>query len=301
MVANVAILEQLATTAMGSVVDYAEDGTPIRAGNSIKARQSTVRGAVQAGCLAFVDHVRGATIRRAVADDHDRLWREAGAAAMTRLMFLPMPHEIATIAAFEHDVNLGTDEMLDLFDAAAARRGLRQKGLFYQKGTRRMFLPAELAGEGLPLRLANFAATRFAAPLTFADMGSGGTSVPVILVKPQGETAGICPARPTHDGFRALCIPLGKERYPVVVQIGAVARHVEIETILAVPTSDYIHTRVGFAARETPLTPLLDGIVEYAPGLWQCQSDYAFAMIQPPPLDDIADLLLVMVFRPIGR
>jgi hypothetical protein len=301
MVANVAVLEQLATTATGSVVDYADDGTPIRADNSIKARQSTVRDAVQAGCLAFVGHAQSATVRRAVADDDGRLWREACAAAMTRLMFLPMPHEIATIAAFEHDVNLGTDEMLDLFDSAAARRGLRQKGLFYQKGTRRMFLPAEMVNEGLPLRLANFAATRCSAPLTFGDMGSGGTSVPVILVQPHGEVTRICPARPTHEGFYALCIPLGKERYPVVVQIGAVGRHVEVETILAVPTSDYIHTRIGFAARETPLTPMLDGIVEYAPGLWQCRSDYAFAMIQPPPLNDIADLLLVMVFRPIGR
>jgi hypothetical protein len=178
---------------------------------------------------------------------------------------------------------------------------LRQKGLFYQKGTRRMFLPAELAGEGLPLRLANFAAARSGAPLTFGDMGSGTASVPVILVQPHGEVSRVCPARPTHDGFHALCIPLGKDRYPVVVQIGAVGRHVEIETILAVPTADYIHTRVGFAARETRLAPLLDGIVEYAPGLWQCQSDYAFAMIQPPALDDIADLLVVMVFRPVGR
>jgi len=295
------VLEQLATTAMGSVIDYADDGTPIRAANTIKARQSVVRDAVQSGCLAFVDHVRDATIRRAVADDNDRLWREACAAAMTRLMFLPLPHEIATIAAFEHDVNLGTDEMLDLFDPAAARRGLRQKGLFYQKGTRRMFVPAELADEGLPLRLANFAATRFASPLTFSDVVSGDGTVPVVLVEPQGEVQRVCPARPTHDGFRALCIPLGTRRYPVAVQIGAVGRHVEIDVIMAVPTSDYLYTQVRETPREMAITPLLDGIVEYAPGLWHCQSDYAFALLQPPPMEGIDDLMLIMVFRPIGR
>jgi len=301
MAGNVAVLEQLATTAMGSVIDYADDGTPIRAANTIKARQSVVRDAVQSGCLAFVDHVRDATIRRAVADDNDRLWREACAAAMTRLMFLPLPHEIATIAAFEHDVNLGTDEMLDLFDPAAARRGLRQKGLFYQKGTRRMFVPAELADEGLPLRLANFAATRFASPLTFSDVVSGDGTVPVVLVEPQGEVQRVCPARPTHDGFRALCIPLGTRRYPVAVQIGAVGRHVEIDVIMAVPTSDYLYTQVRETPREMAITPLLDGIVEYAPGLWHCQSDYAFALLQPPPMEGIDDLMLIMVFRPIGR
>jgi FMN phosphatase YigB (HAD superfamily) len=300
MVNNVAVIEQLATTAMGSVIDYDPDGQPIRAANSIKARQSAMRDAVQAGCLDFARRAAHATIRRALPHDHARLWREGGAAVLTRLMYLPLPHEVATIAAFEHDVNLGTDEMLDLFDPADARRNLRQKGLFYQKGTRRMFVPAELADEGLPLRLANFAALRFAAPLTFGDMVSGGGTVPVILCKPQGEVTGVCPARPTHDGFFALCIPLGAERYPVAVQIGKMARHVEIATIMAVPTCDYIPSRQGVVPRETAITPVLDGIVEYAPGLWSCRSDYAFALLPPPQMDAVDDLLLVMVFRPLG-
>lgn len=300
MIANVAVLEQLSTTAIGSVIDYAADGMPIRAAQTIKARQSDIRDAVQAGTVAFAREHAAAVLRRTAPVDRERLWREACAAAMTRLMFLPLPHEVATIAAFEHDVNLGTDEMVDLFDPAAARRGLRQKGLFYQKTTRRMFVPAELAGHGLPLRLANFAATRFAAPLTFADTVSGGGTVPVILVRPEGEQRGIAPARPTHDGFHALCIPLGTERCPVAVQIGAVARHVEIEAILAVPTGDYIAVRQGFAPRETAIVPLLDGIAEYAPGLWHCRSDFAFALLHPPALEPVTDLLLVMVFRPLG-
>jgi hypothetical protein len=46
---------------------------------------------------------------------------------------------------------------------------------------------------------------------------------------------------------------------------------------------------------------MLDGVVEYAPGLWTCASDYGFAMLHPPVLEGIDDLLLVMVYRPIGR
>jgi FMN phosphatase YigB (HAD superfamily) len=301
MIGNVAVLEQLSTTAIGSVIDYGDDGSPVRAANTIKARQSETREAVQAGCIGFAAQCRDATIRAAVPADVDRHWREACAAAMTRLMFLPLPHELAAIAAFEHDVNLGTDEHVDLFDSGAARRGLRRKGLYYQKGTRRMFVPAELAGEGMPLRLANLATTRFASPLTFADVASGEDTVPVVLVQSHGEVQRVCPARPTHDGFRALCIPLGADRYPVAIQIGAAARHVEIEAIFAVPTSEYLHTRVSLVSRETPVTPLLDGIVEYAPGLWQCASDYAFALLQPPDMADVDDLMLVMVFRPLGR
>ena len=132
-------------------------------------------------------------------------------------------------------------------------------------------------------------------------MVSGGYSVPVILAKPTGEVSGHCQARPTHDGFAALCIPLGEDRYPVAVQIGAVARHLEIETIVAVPTCDYIQTCNGNNPREVPVAPMLDGVSEFAPGLWQCRNDYAFALLQPPAMEGVKDLLLVMVFRPVGR
>ncbi|WP_428333865.1 HAD family hydrolase [Novosphingobium sp.] len=300
MVGNVAVLEQPSTTAIGSVIDYADDGTPIRAANSIKPGQGEIREQIQAGCIDFLRHQGDASIRAGVADDHDRHWREACAAAMTRLMFLPLQSEIATITAFEHDLNLGSDQTVALFDKAAARRGLRQKGLIFQKGTRRMFVPAELADEGMPVRLANFASIRFGSEMTFGDVGDGGATVPVVLVKPEGEVQGVCSARPTHDGFQAVCIPLGRERYPVAVQIGAVGHHIEVETIIAVPTCEYLHTRPNMASRETAVAPLLDGIVEYAPRLWQCQSAYAFALLQPPAMGDVDDLMLVMVYRVLG-
>lgn len=301
MVGNVAVLEQLSTTAIGSVIDYAEDGTPIRAANSVKPGQSEIRDMIQAGCIEFLRHQGTATIRANPSDDHDRLWREACAAAMTRLMFLPLQAEIETITAFEHDLNLGTDQVLGLFDKAEARRGLRQKGLVYQQRAWRMFVPGELVGEGMPLRLANFATQRFDAPLTFGDAGDGATTVPVVLVQPGGEVQAVCPARPTHDGFHALCIPLGSERHPVAVQIGAAGRHIEVETIIALPTSEYLCTRPNAAAREVAVVPLLDGIVEYAPRLWQCQSEYAFAFLQPPEMADCDDLMVVMVYRVLGE
>jgi len=81
---------------------------------------------------------------------------------------------------------------------------------------------------------------------------------------------------------------------------GAAGRHIEIETIIAVPTCEYLHTRPNMASRETAVVPLLDGIVEYAPRLWECQSDYAFALLQPPAMADVDDLMLVMVYRPLG-
>lgn len=300
LAANVAIVEQLATVAMGSVIDYADDGTPIRRDSTIKARQSAVREAAQAGALAYAAETMRAAVRKAQPDDADRQHREAGAATLARLMFLPQPHEVDVLAAFEHDVNLGSDEMIALFDPGAAREGLRRQGLFYQKAATRMFLPAELAGEGLPLALANLAATRVAAPLTFGDVTQGAAYVPVVFVRDGEDARAQCPARVTHDGFRALAIPLGRARDPVAVQIGAVGRHVEVTAIYACRTADFVLSRVRATRDEYPLVPMLDGIEECAPGLWRCASAYAFALLRPPALPAIDDLMLVMIYRAIG-
>ena len=216
-------------------------------------------------------------------------------------MYLPLPHEVESLAAFEHDINLGTDEKVALFDQAEARKGLRRKGLHYYKGTRRMFVPGELAGEGLPLRLANFAAARHAAPLAFSDLVASDATVPVIFVTPHGEVQKPCPARRTHDGFHALCIPLNEARHPVAVQVGAIGRHVEIETVSALSTGDYLNARIAPIAPETPVVPLLDGVLELAPGLWRCDTEYGFALLQSPELPGVADLMLLMVYRAVGR
>ena len=300
LTANVAIFEQLATAAMGSVIDYAEDGSPIRRDSTIKTRQSATREAAQAGALDFVKALAHAVVRAEPAPDTDRQWREAGAATMARLMFVPRPHEVAVLAAFEHDVNLGSDEMIALFDPDAALSGLRRHGLFYQKAATRMFLPAELAGEGLPLAIANFAATRAAAPLTLGDMTEGKATVPVVVVTPQGEVRGQCPARVTHDGYRVVAIPLGASRDPVAVQIGAVGRHVEVAGVFACSASEFTLNRVRATPREVPVAPLLDGIEELGDGLWRCAGPYAFALLRPPALPEVSDLMLVMIYRALG-
>lgn len=302
---NIAVIEQLATTAMGSVINYSEAGEPIRDTNSIKSRQSAIRAAVQAGCLAFIGHARDAVVRGAPPDDTLRQWREANAAGLMRLLFLPLPHEVDTITAFEHDVNLGTDEMVTLFDPAAAQRGLRQKGLFYQIRNRRMFLPAEMAGQPMALRLAHLATSRFASPLTFEDVLAGDGHVPVVLVTERGEEQVDCPTRPTHDGFFALCIGLGAARHPVAVQLGAIAPFVEIEAVLAVSIQTYIRSRgevdrSGEDPRVVPLTPLLDNIDMLSDTVWQCRSTSAFALLTPPALEDVNDLMLVLIYRPVG-
>ncbi len=300
MTANVALIEQLCTTARGSVIDYAADGSPVLAANAVSARQSAVRDAVQQGCIDFA---RDATAHAVRAEDNTQArierWRAANAATLLRLMFLPQADELAIVSRFEHDVNLGTGEMLALFDPAVAREGLLQQGLFYQKGVRRMFLPAELAQEGLATRLAHLVTARFPMLLAAPDFADDRGTCPVILSDGHDATRVDLPIRPTHDGFAALAIPVGPGRMMAAVPFGALASHVEVHTITALPATEYLDSRHDSAARTQVVAPQLEGITALTPRLWHCPDPSGVALLRAAPVDAATNLVILVVFRTI--
>ncbi|MGK6356661.1 HAD family hydrolase [Sphingomonas sp. DT-207] len=295
--ANVAVLEQACTAAQGSVVDYEEDGTPIRRASSIKGRQSMVRDRIQAGCVRFV-HAQRAVVVRASRPDDATMWRRAAAAVLGRLMFLPMRHELAVISEFEHDVNLGVDATVPLFDTALAKRGLLQRGLFYMKGARRMYLPAELHGEGLAIKLSLLAQKRFGLGLKFADFVDRSIELPVIVADGTQANTTIVTATPTHDGYYLAPIPIGDCRYSVGLQFGQLFDWLQVESATFMPVEDFLSEKA--APPERPAMPSLEGMEQTAPHLFRCEDEFAFMMVPPPPREDDRPMMLAVVFRPIA-
>ena len=300
MSGNVAVLEQLCTTETGSTIAYTEAGDPVRKANDIKSHQSNVREAVQEGCLHFAES-HCAHALRAQSPDQADLWRRANAATLARLMFLPMPYELRVFENFEHDVNLGTDETVALFDPAIAERGLRQQGMFYQKGVRRMYLPAELASQGLATSLTHFAASRFALPLTVSDFGGNGILLPVIYSDGREVVQTTFNARPTHDGYYALCVPISDCRYSVAVAFGEICEWVEVDSISAVPSAEYLENQHDSHTREVPLSAIFEDVDVVSDNLWHFPKPTGIALVNPPERKDDTKMLLVVVFRPVVR
>ncbi|MEQ8411671.1 MAG: HAD hydrolase-like protein [Erythrobacter sp.] len=299
---NVAVLEQLATCELGSVVDYTPDGEPLRRESAVKGRQSQVREAVQEGCVRFARAALAPPVIRQRDEHAARGWREGAAHALARFMFLPQPHELEVVASFEHDVNLGSERMVTLFDTALAREGMRRRGLFYMKGSERMFLPAELAGETIETRLALMVQNMRGLGVTYADSVGEGIELEAIHFDARDASAQRIAARATHGGFHVARLPLKADGQGIALVIGGRIELVEIGSITRAPIASLRGTQSD--APPEPQEALFDRMREIAPRLLECL-DREAAIVIPPRTDGARQdhgqqgMMIEIVFRPL--
>ncbi|MEZ5696393.1 MAG: HAD family hydrolase [Sphingomonadaceae bacterium] len=297
--ANVAVIEQACTRDCGSVIGYEANGAPIRRANDIDPEQSEQREKMQRGALRFVREQADAILRVAEPRRLD-LWRRGACAAMARLMFLPQMHELAVIDRFQHDVNLGTEKTVALFDPAIARRGLRERGLFYMRGSERMYLPAELAGQGAATRLALLATRRFGLSLTFADFSEATLPIPAVFATTQDASPQLVTAHATQDGWFMAAIPVGESRYAVALQFGAVCDYLQLVSAFFEDQADFLGQRSeGESGARIAATPEFDTLPEIAPGLYDCREEAGFMIVHPPASAEVGGKILTVVFRPV--
>ena len=299
MCANVALLEQLCSKDCGSVKDYEADGSPLRGANDIKQGQSAVREAAQSGALAF-QRWTSETVMRSDNSDAPRRWREAAASILMRSMYLPTAGELQVVAQFQHDVNLGTNKVVPLFDREVARDGLRQRGLFYMNGSQRMYLPAEIEGEAMDTRLSLLAHRRFNLPFTFADCAGTPMRLPVLFSDGKNVSPRMVEATPTHDGFFTAAIPVGTARFVVAPQFAQDFEWVELERLAFVPVKQFIDGTHEELRREWQAIPDFEGMEMVSDRLLDCRDPAGQMLIPPPAIATDEPLLLACTFRPIA-
>ncbi|WP_375289032.1 HAD family hydrolase [Qipengyuania sp.] len=298
MCGNVAVIEQLATSSSGSVIDYEKDGSPIHLANEIVPAQAEVRKRVQRGCLRFQAEAPGASSRVDTTNEA-QLWRKGTAIALMRLMFLPMPEELAVIEAFEHDINLGTAQTTGMFDKAHSERALRERGLFYMDASERMYLPAELHGQGMATRLSLLTQRRFGLPLTFADSTDAAIDLPVIFANSHDAITQVIHASGTHDGYFLAAIPVGNAQFSIALHFGALFDWFQLDSLTFYKVDEFLSALPEDRRERWDAVVQLEGIAEAAKGLMQCETTDGFVMVPPPRADITEPMLLACVFRPI--
>jgi hypothetical protein len=220
------------------------------------------------------------------------------AASLARLLFMPSTEEVEIFRAFEHDVNLGTSEVVQLLDVEEAADGLRRRGLFYLSDVKRLYLPGELQPHGLPLNLALFSAVRFGLELRAGDFNTGALKIPVIIADDRSQTVIEIDAHVTHDGYYLATVPVGAGRYAVGVQFGAVCDWLQIEEAAFYPVDRFSARGGQTKAKPIAATTIFEGMEEEASGLYRC-SPAALMLAPPIPAIGKAPHLLAITFRPI--
>ncbi len=288
---SIVVLEQLCNVEQGSTIDFDANGMPVREKVDAKAAHNATRGIVQDACLDFVRTCRTSQLRPPRSDDVESRCR-AAAASFARLFFLPSAGEVAVFERFDYDCNMGSAVSEAMIDARRGREGLRRRGLTFYNEHMPQFMSAELQAQGLPVSLANFAASRFKLDLRSTDFEVGGIEVPVILAGAAQQ--GVLPftAWPTAEGYYHLRVPVGAQRPIVAVQLGQICEWVQVEEFGFTSLDEMRKGRQATIAAQATV----DGMETMAPGLFRAGSTGVLIAAPPPGTDP---MILSLVFRPV--
>jgi FMN phosphatase YigB (HAD superfamily) len=233
LVNHIAMLEQLCTCDLQSVVDYSDDGKPVRRTGGLSNRQDALRDRIQAAALEFVDLALQA--KQLAGWARPETVRDTGAALLGRFLFLPSREEVAVLNDFHHDVNLGTKDLLRLFDPEKATIGLRRRGLMYLNGSKRQTLPMELRPHGIHLPLTLLSQERFGLDLRARDFGETAQVLPVMVSRGTQLSIEEVPLHTTHDGYLMAAIGVGDCEADLGLMFGKRWSWVQIERVSLVP------------------------------------------------------------------
>jgi hypothetical protein len=293
---HIAIVEQICTVEQASVIDYREDGTSIRRKSDIKGRQVDTRRAVQAACIRYLADVRARPVALPAAVDREA-WAGAAAAMLTRFIYLATPDELSTVAAFEHDINLGSKKTLRLFDTDYATAGARARGMCYLNGTSRLYLPAEVRSLGMASSMMLLAQRRFGLEMRREDFGHQERTLPVMVVSAVDSFVTEVKIEPTHDGYWLVILPVTERPSAFGLMFGSQYQWVQLERVDLIPFQ-----KLFVDGGETHAVDLRgelthEGMALHPGGLLECTGEQAFTFVSPQ--SGTLGKTIAVVFRPL--
>ncbi len=302
LVAYIALLEQLCTSSEKSVIGYDDAGNPLFNESTFSDEQYRKLNLVHTECLRFV---REAKLFLKDIPLSQRMLRDNTAAALIRMIYIPTESEINYLQSFEFDLNLGTNDIFNMFDIEKGLIGLRRHGIFssfMEKNSKsfRTNTPAELRAAGLDMSLTLLSQHRFALDFRLKDIHLRHEKLNIIAMHGNESTQTTMEAQVTHDGYFALCVPLGTGNFQIGILFGQKYQWVEIESTELIKMETFLTTSES-AFREDYSSNLLFGQMENRGGkLFECTSPVGFMMVNPTLQGKNENNYAVrVVFRPI--
>jgi FMN phosphatase YigB (HAD superfamily) len=304
LVPYIALIEDLCACDAGSVRDYDGEGGAIYDARVLASRQYEQVKPVQSMCRAFAERAESFFARIGERPDRESL-RTTALAAIGRLLFFPTAQETGFLEGFRLDMNMGTEDTIELFDLAAGLGQLRRTGLYFsdKKVTTRTNGPVELRHAGAELSLALLTQHRFSLEFTQSDANLRREKLRVLVVLGNDASTTELDAHATHDGYFALLVPVGRGDMSFGILFGERYTWVQIDHIERVPTAMLFKPDEAQHAENILAEVKSEQMVLRAPGLYECVSDSAFLFLPPVPRREAGAATFVcrVVFRPVAR
>lgn len=256
---------------------------------------------IQAECIRFAKEANQ-FFKTANTQLSLHLLRDTALAELTRMLFLPTASELEYLQSFEFDLNLGTRDLLNVFDKEKGLTGLRRRGLYFMEKnlqSMRTNYPAELRSAGLELVLTLMAQHRIGFDLRADDLSLRRETLNVIAIHGGNATQTSIQASPTHDGYFALIVPVGYGDFQIGVQFGLNYKWVQIESTELIVTSALYSSRESNHTEDAAANIIVDQMSDKGSGLFECLSNTSLLVYVPQGRRGDHHYALRIIFRPI--
>lgn len=304
LVTYIALLEQLCTSNGKSVLDYDEEGTPIFSNASMSAQQHQQLAPIQQETVRFALAAQ-AFFQQIGASSLSAL-KTAAMAELGRLLFLPTSIEMQYLKSFQFDLNLGTQDILQVFDQAEGLASLHKRGLFFSfmeknSKTIRTNYPAELRAAGIELVLALLAHHRFGFELNVKDLSLQREPINVIITKGTEHSIAAIEALPTYEGYYSLTLPIGNGGFQLGILFGQKYQWLQLDSAEITTVNSLFTNEESLYAVDCWSALIFDKIINRSEKLYECTANTGLIMLALPLIAEEINYALRIVFRPITR
>lgn len=303
LVNHIALLEQICTSNEKSVIDYDRQGNPIYSKTSLEKSQYHKLESIQKECVLFAKAAEQ-FFKKTGYPTHEIL-RQIALMELARFIFLPGESEVQYLESFQFDINLGTNDILRVFDSHAGLKSLKKRGLFFSfmernNKTMRTNYPAELRYAGLELVMTVMAQYRFGFDIGYKDISLRREKIHAHVLQVDGIHPVTFEALLTYDGYYALQIPVNPE-FAIELNFGQHYQWLEIDDAELINLSTFLLNTDSLYAEDFSTMLVFKEMQHHGGKLFSCVSTSGRVQIPPFKKSEGQHYLVRIIFRPVVK
>lgn len=303
LVFYIILLEQLCTANENSVVNFDQYGNAIHSESGMDQKQHEKLIAIQSECIRFIKDAKMFFESVNTSISLQMLKRTAMGKLM-RLLFFPAEVELAYLQDFQAEMNLGTQDLMRVFDAEQGLLGLRRRGMLYMekpsKNTRSNY-PAELRVAGIEWVLSLISQHRFNLDISLKDMMLRKEPLQLNFIHGQEQHVTSIEAVSTHDGYYSAWIPT---KIKVEIVFGKNYHWLQIDSVELIEMNAFIkqgetQNTLNAWGCIVPQNMMEKCKTNVNGKLFECLSETSALVFVPDPKLNAIESVCRIVFRPI--